>query len=61
MKITIDMSKDAYEIAKRVYSGQVTRNDGKIEINRATGMNEGSAQAFITLSDVAKLVAILDR
>lgn len=49
MKITLEMSKGAYEIAKKVYSGKITRNEGKIEINKVTGMNEGSAQAFITI------------
>ena len=49
MKITMEMSRDAYEIAKKVYAGQLTRNDGKVEINKMTGMNEGSAQAFITI------------
>ena len=49
MKITIKMSKGAYEVAKKVYSGQLTRNEGKVEINKATDMNEGSAQAFITI------------
>lgn len=49
MKITNEMSKGAYEIAKKVYLGRLTRSEGKIEINRATGMNEGSAQAFITI------------
>ncbi|GKX30505.1 hypothetical protein SH1V18_29850 [Vallitalea longa] len=49
MKITIEMSKGAYEIAKKVYSGQVTRSEGKFEINKTTGMNVGSAQAFITI------------
>lgn len=49
LKITIEMSKGAYDIAKKVYSGKLTRNDGKIEINRATGMTEGSAQAYITI------------
>ena len=49
MKITMEMSKGAYEVAKKVYSGQLTRNQGKVEINKATGMNEGSAQAFITI------------
>lgn len=43
------MSKMAYQIAKKVYSEQLTRNEGKIQINRKTGMNEGSAQAFITI------------
>ena len=49
MKITMEMSKGAYEIVKKVYSGQITRSEGKIEINRSTGMNEGSTQAFITI------------
>ena len=49
MKINMEMSKGAYEIAKKVYLGQMTRTEGKIEINRVTGMNEGSAQAFITI------------
>jgi len=49
MKITVEMSKGAYEVAKKVYSGQLTRTQGRIEINKATGMNEGSAQAFITI------------
>jgi len=49
MKITMEMSKGAYEIAKKVYLGKMTRNEGKIEINSVTGMNEGSAQAFITI------------
>lgn len=49
MKITMEMSKGAYEIAKQVYSRRLSRNEGKIEINRITGMSEGSAQAFITI------------
>ncbi|NOU99519.1 hypothetical protein [Paenibacillus planticolens] len=49
MKITMEMSKGAYEIAKKVYLGKMTRGEGKVEINRVTGMNEGSAQAFITI------------
>lgn len=49
MKITMKMSQEAYPIAKKVYSGQLTRNDGKSEINRVSGMNEGSAQAYITI------------
>ena len=49
MKITMEMSKGAYEVAKKVYIGQMSRSEGKIEINRATGMVEGSAQAFITI------------
>lgn len=49
MKITISMSEKAYPIAKKVYYNQVTRNEGKLEINQVSGMNEGSAQAFITI------------
>ncbi|WP_219836140.1 hypothetical protein [Paenibacillus sp. R14(2021)] len=49
MKITIEMSKGAYPIAKKVYAGQLSRFDGKVEINKSTGMNEGSAQAFLVI------------
>ncbi|MGC6588425.1 hypothetical protein ACPV3A_26215 [Paenibacillus sp. Dod16] len=49
MKITMEMSEAAYEIAKKVYLGRITRTEGKIEINKITGMNGGSAQAFITI------------
>lgn len=49
LKITMEMSKGAYTIAKEVYLGKATRNEGKIKINRVTGMSEGSAQAFITI------------
>jgi 5-methylcytosine-specific restriction enzyme A len=49
LKITMDMSKGAYEVAKKVYANQLTRTEGKLEINRLTGMNEGSAHAFITI------------
>ncbi|WP_142414663.1 hypothetical protein [Hathewaya massiliensis] len=49
MKITMEMSTVAYEVAKKVYSGQLTGKEGKTEINKITGMNEGSAQAFITI------------
>lgn len=49
MRITMEMSRGAYEIAKKVYWGQISRTDGKIAINQHTGMSEGSAQAFITI------------
>ncbi|ANU21465.1 hypothetical protein BBI15_15410 [Planococcus plakortidis] len=49
MKITMEMSEKAYPIAKRVFAGHLTRNNGKIEINRISGMNEGSAQAYIMI------------
>lgn len=45
----MDMSEGAYVIAKKVYSGTITRTMGKVEINKVTGMSEGSAQAFITI------------
>ena len=49
MRITFDMSVGAYEIAKKVYSSELTRNQGKTNISKQTDMNEGSAQAFITI------------
>lgn len=49
MAITMEMSKGAYEIAKKVYSKQLSRIQGAIEINKQTGMNEASAGAFITI------------
>lgn len=45
MKITLEISKAAY----KVYSGDLTRTEGKKEINMFTGMNEGSAHDFITI------------
>lgn len=49
MKITLAMSEQAYGVAKKVYFGQLSRSEGKVEINKRTGMNSGSAQAFITI------------
>lgn len=49
MKITMEMSRGAYEIAKKIFYGHMTRNEGKNEINRVKGMSEGSAQTFITI------------
>ena len=49
MKITMAMSEIAYRIGKKVYARQLTRNEGKIEINRLSGMNEASANAFLTI------------
>lgn len=49
MKITMKMSEGGYEIAKKFYLGQMSRTEGEIEINRVTGMNEGSAHDFITI------------
>lgn len=47
-KITKEMSEVGYEYAKKVYAGELTRTEGKIEIAKVTGMNAGSAQDFIT-------------
>ena len=49
MIITLGMSKGAYDIARKVYAGTLTRREGKSKIAETTGMNEGSAQAFITI------------
>ncbi|GHI01357.1 hypothetical protein [Neobacillus kokaensis] len=47
-KITSEMVKIAYEYAKKVYSGNLTRQEGKLAISKKTGMNPGSAQDYIT-------------
>ncbi|WP_286228505.1 hypothetical protein [Neobacillus mesonae] len=47
-KITSEMVKIAYEYAKKVYSGNLTRQEGKLAISKETGMNPGSAQDYIT-------------
>ena len=49
MIITLDMSRGAYDIARMVYAGNLTRSEGKSKIAEMTGMNEGSAQDFITI------------
>ncbi|REE84548.1 hypothetical protein A8990_11483 [Paenibacillus taihuensis] len=49
MKITLEMSVGAYPFAKQVYLNQLTRTDGTLKINEATGMARGSAQAFVTI------------
>lgn len=47
-KITNEMVEIAYNYAKKVYSGELTRNEGKIKIAKVSGMNVGSAQDYIT-------------
>lgn len=47
-KITNEMVKIAYEYAKKVYLKELTRNEGKVEVAKVSGMNVGSAQDFIT-------------
>lgn len=42
------MVTTAYKYAKKVYNGELTRQEGKTAVGRATGMNEGSAQAYIS-------------
>jgi ribosomal protein RSM22 (predicted rRNA methylase) len=49
MKITKEMVEQAYEHAKKVYHGQLTRSEAKTEISKVTGMNSGSAQDYITV------------
>lgn len=46
--ITPKMLETAYEISKKVYSGELTRTDGKQKIHDLCDMNEGSAQDYIT-------------
>ena len=45
----MEMSKGAYERTAIRLTGRSTRSEGKIEINKVSGMSEGSAQAFITI------------
>jgi len=47
-KITNEMVEIAYDYAKKVYSNELTRNEGKLEVAKVSGMNAGSAQDFIT-------------
>lgn len=49
MRITKEMVEMAYEYGKKVYNGQLTRTKAKVEINRLTGMDTGSAQDYITV------------
>ncbi len=55
MRITNEMSEQAYEIAKKVYYEQLTRTEARLEIADITGMSEGSAGDYIT-----NLLAMLD-
>lgn len=48
VKITNDMTEEAYEIAKMVYEGKLSRTEGKNKISDETGMNIGSAGDYIT-------------
>lgn len=47
-KKTNDMIAIAYQYAKKVYFGELTLQEGKVAIARVSGMNEGSAQDYIT-------------
>ncbi|WP_449536294.1 hypothetical protein [Ferdinandcohnia sp. Marseille-Q9671] len=47
-KITKEMIEIAYNFAKKVYFGELTRTEGKQKISTFTGMNAGSAQDYIT-------------
>ena len=43
-----DMTEAAYNIARQVYEGTFGRTEGKEEITRRTGMNQGSAGDYIS-------------
>lgn len=47
-KIAPQMTAVAYEIAKKVYEGQLGRTEGREEIVRQTGMASGSASDYIS-------------
>ena len=47
-KITPKMTAAAYEIAKKVYEGQLGRTEGRDEIVRQTGIVSGSASDYIS-------------
>jgi len=47
-KITPQMTVAAYEIAKKVYEGQLGRTEGRDEIVRLTSMASGSASDYIS-------------
>lgn len=47
-KLTNEMAKIAYDIAKRVYAGSLSRTEGRNEIVKLTEMNAGSAGDYIT-------------
>lgn len=47
MVITSRMIEVAYETAKEVYEGKLSRTEGKRKIHRLSGMKEGSAQDYI--------------
>jgi hypothetical protein len=42
------MAEVAYRIAKKVYLGDLGRTEGRNEIVKLTGMNEGSAGDYVT-------------
>lgn len=48
VKITKEMTHVAYMYAKKVYKGELSRTEGKLEIERVSGMKAGSAQDYIT-------------
>ena len=47
MRITDDMSREAYLVAREVYRGTVGRDDGISDLSKRVGMNRGSASDFI--------------
>ena len=47
--ITLPMIETAYQVAKEVYRGNITRTEGKEKVNQLSGMGIGSAQDYITI------------
>ena len=48
VEIAHEMIEVAYEIAKKVFNGTLTRTEGKRRVHEQCGMREGSAQDYIT-------------
>ncbi len=47
-EITLEMIEIAYSVAKDVLEQRISRTDGKRKIHQLSGMNEGSAQDYIS-------------
>lgn len=47
MRITEEMSKEAYLVARKVYQGEMTRDQGIADLTERLGMNKGSASDFV--------------
>lgn len=49
VKITHAMVESTYRIARKIYTGDMSRVDGKVAVSKETGMVEGSADDYITV------------